>query len=178
MSLYKKFNFQVPDVDISRIKGPIQNSYGGNKLFPKIAYYNIKDMDYFNSCFPAVCKVSNDTLFYTEILGGSTLVAHTDHGVQCCINYYLEPNNSTTYFYDENGVLPSTYPGKTTANIYDVGNIILVDKFVAKKNDCYLLDVSKIHSVSSPDLGKRCFITWQWNHELFDTISDNLISNY
>jgi hypothetical protein len=50
-----------------------------------------------------------------------------------------------------------------------------VGQFIAEKNDCYLLNVSEIHSVLSPNPGARRMITWQWRNASFDEVLENII---
>ena len=63
------------------------------------------------------------------------------------------------------------------ANIFPLTDVDLVDEFVAEQNDMYLLDVSKIHSVDSPNRGIRKFISFQWVGIPFEKIRDSLAEN-
>ena len=75
-------------------------------------------------------------MFFSEIIGEGLLLPHRDHNVSCCVNLYFEPNGSTTFFHKEKENIDAfVYPGKSTANIYDLRQVNTVGKFIAKKND-------------------------------------------
>jgi len=176
MNLFNKINYTLKDFDLKQLKGQLHISYG-NAPNPRISYYLIKDMDYFRSlCSAPICKIKPDTLFFAEITGAGHLKPHRDHNVSCCINYYFEPNESVTFFHKEKpNINASVYPGKTTANIYTLEQVDTVGKFIAEKNECYLLNVSEIHSVLSPNPGARRMITWQWRNSSYDEVLENII---
>ena len=68
---------------------------------------------------------------------------HIDNGIKTSINFYLKTNNCKTSFYSFiNPKLPKTIP-------LDISNLKEEDSFVAKKNEVWILDVSKPHSVIS-----------------------------
>ena len=182
MNLFNKINYTLKDFDPKQLKGQLHISYG-NAPNPKISYYYIKDIDYFRTLYTKrLCKIKPDTIFFAEITGMGHLKPHRDHNVSCCINYYFEPNGSTTFFHKEK-VLPypwsesgpTVYPGKTTANIYVLAQVDTVGKFIAEKNECYLLNVSEIHSVLSPNPGTRRMITWQWTNTSYNEVLENII---
>jgi hypothetical protein len=113
-----------------------------------------------------------------EIVGAGHLLPHIDHNISACANYYVETNGSTTYFYNKKPEATGfIYPGRDVANIFALTDVDLVDEFVAQPNDMYLLDVSKIHSVDSPNVGIRRFISFQWVGVPFDQIRDTLVDN-
>lgn len=176
MNLFDKINYSIKDFDPERLKGQLHTFYG-NAPNPRISYYLIKDMDYFKSlCSAPICKIKPDTLFFAEITGAGHLKPHRDHNVSCCINYYFEPNESVTFFHKEKpNINAFVYPGKTTANIYTLEQVDTVGKFIAEKNECYLLNVSEIHSVLSPNPGARRMITWQWRNSSYDEVLENII---
>jgi hypothetical protein len=176
MKLFEKLNYSIKDFDPERLKGQ-RHTFYGNPPRPTISYYLIKDMEYFRGLCPhPICKIKPDTLFFAEITGEGLLKPHRDHNVSCCVNLYFEPNGSTTFFHQEKENIDAfVYPGKTTANIYDLHQVDTVGQFIAEKNDCYLLNVSEIHSVLSPNPGARRMITWQWRNASFDEVLENII---
>jgi hypothetical protein len=168
-SLFQKYNLVLPNTDADSIRGDVISAYG------RLKYYTITDRNFLRS-LPRVCEIPPQHVFLAEITGSGFLTAHRDHGIQCCMNYYFEPNNSVTSFYKEKpGAQAMGFPGKTTANLYQLDQIDRVCSFSAQPDECYLLNVSEIHSVYAPNVGTRRFITWQWDQESFDTVSKNLI---
>ena len=176
MKLFEKLNYSIKDFDPERLKGQ-RHTFYGNPPRPTISYYLIKDMEYFRQLCPhPICKIKPDTLFFAEITGEGLLKPHRDHNVSCCVNLYFEPNGSTTFFHQEKEDIDAfVYPGKTTANIYDLHQVDTVGQFIAEKDDCYLLNVSEIHSVLSPNPGARRMITWQWRNASFEEVLENII---
>ena len=176
MNLFEKINYSIKEFDPERLKGRHHISYG-NPPRPTISYYLIKDTEYFKTlCSHPICKIPADYLFFSEITGEGLLKPHRDHNVSCCVNLYFEPNGSTTFFHKEKENIGAfVYPGKATANIYDLHQVNTVGKFIAKKNDCYLLNVSEIHSVLSPNPGARRMLTWQWTDTPYEEVLKNII---
>lgn len=168
-TLFQKYNLVLPTTDADCIRGEAVSSYG------RLKYYMITDRDFLNS-LPQVCKIPPQHVFLAEITGSGFLTAHRDHGTQCCMNYYFEPNNSVTSFYTQKpDAQPTCFPGKATSNLYRTDQIERVCSFAAQPGECYLLNVSEIHSVYAPNAGTRRFITWQWTQESFNTVLENLI---
>jgi len=66
------------------------------------------------------------------------------------------------------------YPGQENANLYRIDDVEEVAQFTAEKNDAYVLNVSKIHSVYSPNPGTRKFISYNWVNYSFEEIVANL----
>lgn len=177
--MYKKIQFKLSDLDFDRLKGSVVTSYGRAPR-PVLTYYRLGDPDYFQSLLP-------DNMFYgippdgvqlAEIVGQGHLLPHIDHNVSACANYYVEANGSTTHFYKKKETAQGfVYPGRLLPNIFTLDQVDSVDKFMAEKNDLYLLDVSKIHSVDGPNPGTRKFISWQWFKTPFEKVRDTLVDN-
>lgn len=176
MNLFDKLNFSLKDFDMDKLKGD-RHTFYGNPPKPRISYYLIKDKEYFDEIMPhPICKIPPDTLFLAEIEGAGLLSPHRDHNVSCCVNYYFETNESVTLFHKEKeNINAHVYPGKTTANIYSFDQVDTVARFKAEKNECYLLNVSEIHSVYAPNAGVRRMITWQWRNTPYEEILKNII---
>ena len=178
--MYKKINFKFKeDPDFDRLKGRPVAQYGRAPR-PVLTYYTLNDPEYFKSLLP-------ENMFYgiepqqvqlAEIVGAGHLLPHIDHNISACANFYLDTNGSTTYFYTKkessNGWV---YPGRKLANIFNLDQVDKVDEFTAEPKDLYLLNVSKIHSVDSPNPGIRRFISWQWFKTPFEQIQDTLLDN-
>jgi hypothetical protein len=118
------------------------------------------------------------TIRYCEIVGGGFLRPHIDHAITCCVNFYIQSNSCTTHFYEaQAGARRERYNGKTTSNLYDVNDLNEVSSFVAADGDCYLLDVSQIHSVSIPKSGVRKFLSFNWFDHSYEEIKESLTCN-
>lgn len=176
--MFHKFNHKFNEFDYNRLRGERQTFFG-NPPNPRISYYLIKDLKYFAQISDRpVCKIMPDTFFLVEIEGAGLLMAHRDHNVSCCINYYFETNDAVTYFHREKeGATAFQYPGRTTSNVYSPYQLNTVGEFTAQDHDVYLLKVDEIHSVYGPKPGTRRFITWQWRNTPYEEILANLISD-
>jgi hypothetical protein len=156
---------------------PIINYSGGQHIitygrFPSLTYYNVSatiDLSMFKYK-PAVR--------YCELRGTGFLRPHKDHGITCCVNYYIQSNGCTTHFYEAKpNAKPERYEGKTASKLYDVTDLTEVSSFVAADGDCYLLDVSQIHSVSIPKSGVRKFLSFNWFDHSYEEIKESLTCN-
>jgi hypothetical protein len=175
--MFKKINFKLTDLDFERLKGSVVTSYGRAPR-PVLTYYRLKDPEYLKSLMPAemFSGIPPLQVQLAEIIGSGHLLPHIDHNISACANYYVETNGSTTYFYNKKPEATGfIYPGRDVANIFSLDDVDKVDEFVAQPNDMYLLNVSKIHSVDSPNPGIRKFISWQWVNVPFEQIRDSLL---
>jgi hypothetical protein len=96
-------------------------------------------------------------------MGGNMILPHKDWGLSCCINYYFDPGNAITCWYNEKLTASPIINDEYKIYRYDPQDIVLVDKFIAEKNDCYLLNNSKIHSVMKSKNHNRQFIQIQYD---------------
>ncbi len=174
--MFKKVEFKLTDLDFERLKGDVVTSYGRYPR-PVLTYYRLRDPDYFKSLLPEEMffGIKPRQLQLAEIIGAGHLLPHIDHNISACANYYVETNGSTTYFYKKKEhVEGHIYPGRETANIFTLDQVERLSEFTAEQNDLYLLDVSKIHSVDSPNAGIRKFISWQWVGVSFEDIANSI----
>lgn len=174
--MYKKIKLQLNNFDFEKLKGSIVISYGGAQG-PVLTYFKLSDPEYFQKLLPkkSLFGISPDSIQLAEIAGAGHLHPHIDHNICTCANYYVATNSSTTYFYNKKDKIEGNYyPGKKVANIFKFEDVDKVDEFVAEQNDCYLLNVSKIHSVDTTHTGVRKFITFQWFNASFDDIVNTL----
>ncbi len=177
--MFKKVNFKLTDLDFDRLKGDVVTSYGRYPR-PVLTYYRLRDPDYFKSLLPKQMffGIKPYQVQLAEIVGAGHLLPHIDHNISACANYYVETNGSTTYFYNKKPYAGGfVYPGRQTANIFSLDQVECVDQFQAQDGEMYLLNVSKIHSVDSPNVGIRKFISWQWLDVPFEQIRDSLIDS-
>jgi hypothetical protein len=167
--MFDKLNLTFPTKDYSG--GDLVISFGKN---PKLSYYSIPNSEIDLSCFKY-----RPTIRYCEIVGGGFLRPHIDHAISCCVNFYIQSNSCTTHFYEAHaGATRERYNGKTSSNLYDVNDLTEVSSFLAGDGDCYLLDVSKIHSVSIPKVGIRKFLSFNWfDDHSYEEIKESLTCN-
>ena len=86
------------------------------------------------------------------VINVDNAVPHTDDKISAVINYYIEPGNATTYFWERNEkTISHKLACQEKASIYDEKTLTQKASFHASKNDIYVLNVTKIHSVK---LGK------------------------
>jgi hypothetical protein len=178
--MFQKIKFKLTNVDFERLKGSVVTSFGRPPR-PTLTYYRLNDYEYFQSLLPEKMFYGTVAPFQVqlaEITGSGHLLPHIDHNISACANYYLDTNGSTTHFYNKKpNAQGFVYPGRTVANIYSLDQVTQVGEFTAEPDELYLLDVSQIHSVNSPNNGIRRFITWQWVDTPFESIKNTLLEN-
>jgi hypothetical protein len=157
MKTHCKLNLPTLNLDIR--PGRLINTHPGKTA--SISYYEIDDVD--NSILNAIkFKIDPIRICYAEIVGHGTLGAHRDYGAKTALNFYINSCNATTNFYRTDN--------HSNKNIFTMSEIELIDSFIAKDNEYYLLNVDQIHSVIFPETGKRTFITWQWTVDFEEVI--------
>jgi hypothetical protein len=73
---------------------------------------------------------------------------HTDSEIKCTINFYLEPGNYMTKFFDvKEDAKISQIENQTTGFLFDKKGLRHSGTFIANAGDGWLLDVTKVHSV-------------------------------
>lgn len=165
---FKKIdNLLLPTADPESIKGNLIMHYGYNK------YYAISDNYFYNSISNSF-SVAPKQIFLAEVHG--PLNCHRDKGVSSCLNYYLRPSNCITEFWE-----PIENARRIKAKKYDAAidsfkdvllgyvrdDCILKDSFIAEPGDVYVLDISKVHSVSyGLNNTIRSFIQCQWHIDM------------
>ena len=165
-----------------RIKNEeLSESYGNT-----FVSYRIKDSEYFNQILSNVIKFHAPpfSINYTEI-SKEGAVPHTD-GPLIALNYYLNTNNDVTLFWEPvvediqtidpvQGLNGGPVNDNSTVLGYDPKKLKLVNYFIAKPNDAYLFDVSKIHSVQKKDVNSvRRFIRFFWENMTFNEVLDSI----
>jgi hypothetical protein len=178
---FKKLDFKLPDMDMSRIVGgPLQEGYGET-----FRSWDILELDYFNSLVAKSIKFNIQPSFvnYTEITSDGA-GPHVDvAGV--AINYYIEPANAITVFWnlkDLNLSVPNTArlneDGKwieSPVRVYKMSDIERVGYFKAVSHEAWLLNTSRIHSVIKPNLhNTRTVIRWIWIGPVYEEILNSI----
>lgn len=176
---YKKLDFNLSEIDISRIKGDYFEGYGST-----FTSYFIKDLDYFNSLTESKIKFKIPPVIkcFTEISEDGT-GAHTDHH-SVALNYYIEPAHSLTIFWtlkqDDNGdivhkILEDGSLQTNAVRSYQFQNLNFEKSFKAKSHEAFLLDIKQIHSVAKVDTYKtRSMLSWRWQFQDFETILQSI----
>jgi hypothetical protein len=80
----------------------------------------------------------------------SRVTPHTDSGIKCSLNFYIDSQECETVFY-RSVSNPSTYQieNQTNGVCFNYQDVVKLDSFIAKDKDIYLLDVSLPHSVET-----------------------------
>jgi|688.fasta_scaffold88964_5 hypothetical protein len=173
---YHKFNLEIYPFDYESLKGQLFTEFISKDNGTGIHYYMPTNLEKFISLHPKpFCKIRPEGAFIVEVTGQGLLDPHIDHTIKCCINYYFEPNESVTSFHvPKENTSPSLYPGQAEANLFKIDDVDEVASFKAERNEAYVLNVSKIHSVYSPNQGTRKFISYNWVNHSFEEIVSNL----
>lgn len=104
--------------------------------------------------------------------GSGLITPHVDgKNDSVSLNFYLEPNEDETVFYEKKDKDVKPYPN---TNSYDVKQLYEIGRFKANKFDTYLLDVQKIHGIQKSDNKDRIFISYRWKFFSFDRIFKSL----
>lgn len=120
-------------------------SYGN-----RISYYNFEsDFDLFSFLPEKYRKLFFSR--YLEVTGN--LPPHTDSGILCTINFYIQPSNCITSFWTvtNSSAKPYQLVNQTNGKIFPYEALQYENSFYAEENDIWLLDVSKPHSVLCPN---------------------------
>lgn len=159
--------FAKVDIDFSFAsgfrKGEFVNNYGA------IAFHKVAGV-------PFPLKVLQqwrpDSARWVEIVGEGETGPHKDIGQMTTMNLYLETSDEVTYFWEpkENAVALDV----GGAFGYSPNDLILTSSFKAKPGDAYLLDISKIHSVSRASSSVRKFIQLKWRNVPFSEVQRRL----
>jgi hypothetical protein len=142
-----------------------------------LEYYSLENVDAFrNQHLKKFYTIRPSRVLFTEINGTGFLNPHIDHNTNVTLNYYIQSIDDVTTFYEtNNNIIGFNYGNRDQSNIYDVGDLSVKSEFVANNNTAYLLDVSKIHSVTKTSILPRKFISYQWKNHTFDEVLQDLI---
>jgi hypothetical protein len=130
------------------MRGPLLVEYGhvDKKQFTGIKYYDTRQT---NPVWSLIKEKARKywSLSFMEISG--SIMPHTDSNAATVINVYGQTNNGVTRFYQPNvaHLDKNKIKNQTNGNIFKLEQLTEIGSFVAKDNDAWLLDVSKIHAV-------------------------------
>ena len=164
MSAFAKVNLDLSFTAGFR-KGEFVNRYGA------IAFHKV-----IGAPFPLeVLKTWRpDSARWVEIVGAGETGPHKDIGVMTTMNLYMQTSGEVTYFWEPKaGIEPLDVGG---AFAYSVSDLILTGSFKAEPGDAYLLDISKVHSVTRTSSSVRKFIQLKWRNIPFTEVQARVTS--
>jgi hypothetical protein len=176
---FAKLDLKLENIEIDRLKGNYFEGYGAD-----FKNFSIKDTEYFNNLIKNKIRfqIQPSIILITEITGNGVPPHVDEHTV--ALNYYLEADKAVTSFWEGKLNMKGTptpqihEDGKlynNNAKIYDVKDLIHVCDFSAKKNECFILNVRKIHSVFKlHSTVNRYAIRWGWENYDFNTILNSI----
>ena len=132
----------------------LNTRYGTNDngIFEGISYYNLPDdikSEILNSIIPDEHKHYFDVKLM--IINKKEVPPHVDSGAMVAINFYLTTCGETiTSFYKEiesSSINKTKIDNQTDGYMIDNKNLVNNFSFVAKKDEVWILDVKKPHSV-------------------------------
>jgi hypothetical protein len=129
-------NFEKKDLVVS-----YNNNINFFNINLGIDLFEILPERYRNSFHSSVMEVQNN------------LNPHTDNGIKCSINFYINPSNYRTRFFDIKHDIPSDYVGVGSEKVFLLRALTEVGSFVAIAGDAWLLDVTRPHSVRYEGIG-------------------------
>ncbi len=172
---FTKLQSNAPDIDYSVLKGKPYFRYEKSSL----SYYHLNSdyKDLLKQSLPeSFFKIIPYTILYVEITDNETLPPHIDFGITCSINFYFNPGDAIVYWYVPNNEAKEKINSEKKTRLYKTEDITLSDILISEKNDCYLFNNSKIHSVAKKNDTLRQFIQIQY-YQPYEKILEKLGAN-
>lgn len=167
---FTKLQATVPDIDYTILKGKLYFQYKGSSL----SYYHIDNLDILKNSLPtSFFKIMPHTIKFVEITSNETVPPHKDYGVECSVNFYFNPGAAEVSWYTAKDTAVEKITATERTRLFKKDSIILSDKFVAEKNECYLFNNSQIHSVNKENNSIRQFIQIQY-YQPYETILEKI----
>ena len=165
---FEKIDLDLSDLDLCSLNSNIELHRPNNLNF---VYKKIIDQNLYQEIKSRIPnKYQNFLLdiFYCVVESPFFVFPHIDKRSTTVINYYHQPGNSITKFYEPIVSNPRKYSIKNNSIEYsfDLKDIQVVDSFSANAHDCYILNVSKIHSVDLTGEIDRHFINISLSEKL------------
>jgi len=157
---FKKIKLDFSDLDLLDFNSGVC-LHNPNNL--GLSYYRLKTLNQqrlLKSRLPAEYQNKHVTIFYCIMIGPGKLLPHIDVHTTTAINYYIKSGNGITTFY-KGGV---AHP--TIQNSFLEESLEQAESFVAKDNECFVLNVSNIHNVELPGTKSRHFINFAFKDTL------------
>ena len=145
LNLYHDLTFS-PGLDLSYRFGLDQgNGWQGISYYTIDPYIKIKMLD----ILPVECQSMFDAKLM--VINRLEIPAHTDDHILTSINFYVETADAITRFHKvKDKINPALIklPNQYNGAIFEPHCLDLVGEFKAEKNDIWILNVKKPHSVS------------------------------
>jgi hypothetical protein len=155
----RKLDLDLSDLDLLTFNSGVclHNPWGSH-----LSYLKVKPeyIDILKNRLPQEFQTKNVKIAYCIMTGPGKLQPHIDRHTVTAINYYIKSGGGITSFY-KTGV-----PHDTMPNTFKQEGLELADQFVAKDNECFILDVSQIHNVELPGNDFRHFINFAFEEVL------------
>jgi hypothetical protein len=165
---FKKIELDLSDIDLDKLNSGIEKHrpYGLNFSYNKII--NQEEILNLKSRIPEEYQKLLIGISYCIVNAPFYVLPHKDVASVNVINYYHKPGNSVTKFFKPlvSDLKPHMFTGNLTGMSYYPEEIEEVCSFVAKSEDCYILNVSEIHSVNVYEGEDRHFISFSFNDKL------------
>lgn len=169
---YQKIGMSLDGINLPEIKTDMVVGQYVRKTGIGLRYYNVKEQYWTSLRDKLPTDLQTDVrIFYAEFRAPGSIVPHRDHGVISGLNYYFQPSDGITTWYNlKHPTEPYKYGNEQTSNLYKDEDVELVDQFVAQQNECYLLNIDKIHNITVPNMVDRLFVCWLWPTTRFEDV--------
>ena len=171
-----KINLNLRDLDISRIKGELRESYDDNVL-----NYTIKDLDYLHSQVKdqIVFGIPPDVIIYTEI-GTEGTYPHYDINATA-LNYYIRADQAKLWWFKSASAQSTTERSSSNLSVsyrFDLDDLTPEGYVEPKDNEAWLLNTKMIHRVEKLNPhAPRYLIRWVWLNVRYDIVLRRLKIN-
>lgn len=129
----------------------VVQSYGKNisGVWRGIKYYNIENTET-DKLWNLIPENYHSDFFINLMSINSNIPPHTDSGILCTINAYIQPCNCSTTFYSVTGTaVTERVENQTNGEIFNKSCLTKIDEFTACTGEVYLLNVTVPHEVIS-----------------------------
>jgi hypothetical protein len=118
-----------------------------NGEFEGIEYFDVYYPDSY-SLYKVIPSQYWENFCMTLMKINTVVPPHTDTGINVTINFYLQTDDCVTQFYKfKNEPKKHQIKNQTNGFIFEESDLEKTSKFIAEKNQVYVLDVSQPHSV-------------------------------
>jgi hypothetical protein len=130
----------------------LQTSYSVNNDEKGIAYYNATCLNR-AELYSVIPERYRKDFYFSFIKINAEIPPHTDSADRAVINFYINPGECRTQFYNFNTATPETTQVKnqTDGFLFDHKDLIKTDSFVATPNEAWLLNTTQPHHVIPPE---------------------------
>jgi hypothetical protein len=166
--MFKQIQLKLDHIDIDYIKGNLLYSNS-----PWFYEFSIRNKDYLYNILEkkVIFKIKPLFLNLTEIYKPGTN-PHCDKW-STALNYYLNAGNETTFFWKEKTPNINFEKTKQGTLRYAFTDVEKTSSFVARKDDCFLIDTHQIHSVEVID-PPRIILRFIWFEQDFEKILNSI----